>query len=327
MTKVVLGITTYGPIPRVELLIKSIEKTIDPDISYIIAVADDSAGGGYDMRARKVFYKQKNIALLAGETITGIPASWNRIVTFAKQQNAQIVVILSDGIRFLVPGWLQRMVHFLETNTQVGTVGTPTVGQPSFDSMLERWDHPVGRVGCAVGCSFAFRTEVAGKVKNVDGTTGFWEDLISFHEELDFGFSLSQQGYLSYMLPYPPSYYRGGLAFAAHDELIWRSPSQYLPLEEFLIYARLSPWHVPQYEENYAQGKVDKMSYSRVMFAKKWKLLEEIQGGNRFQVIAGRDTDILAEPQIPVHHQVVTPWPAREITWLDRNGQEKKSIV
>lgn len=323
MAKITIGITTYGPIPRAQQLVRTILATVDPDISYEIAIADDSLGGKFDNMDRRSFCKRYGITLLEGNTITGIPASWNRLIAFAKRQESKIIIIFSDGIRLLVPGWLSRMVHFLENNEKIGMVGTPTVGEPTFDSSESRWDGTPARVGAAVGSSFALKTEVADLVHNPDGTIGFYGDLLSFHEEIDFGFSLAEQGYLSAMLPWPPSYYRGGMAFGTHEELTWRKSSSYLPIDIFIKYARMSKWYVPQYEESYQESNVDKMSYSRIMVCKKWGILEEIEAGRRYQNIKGEMVDILSDPPKFYHPKVVDIWPPRTVRWLDRHGVER----
>ena len=142
------------------------------------------------------------------------------------------------------------------------------------------------------------------------------------------GFKLAEKGLLSYMLPWPPVSYRGGMAFSTHDELIWRQqPSSYLPMDQFLRYVRQTAWYVPQYEEKYAQGIIDRMSYSRVMMTKYWGLLDEIEAGNRIQEIKGEQVDILNEPQKPIHHRVVDSWPKRMIKWLDRDGTQKEAEI
>lgn len=324
MSKVLLGITTYGPIPRAQRLVQTILETTTDGVPYSIAIADDSLGGNFDNTDRRKFCRDHQIVLLESDVISGIPASWNRLVRYGKENGAEIIVILSDGVRFLVLGWLSRMVYFLENNEKIGTVGTPTVGEPTFDPNEPRWNGMPGRVGCAVGCSFAFKTEVHDLVKNEDGTTGFWEDLISFHEEIDFGFSLAEQGYLSAMLPWPPSYYRGGMAFAAHDELIWRTPSPYMPMDTFLKYARMDKNYVKQFEERYEKGEADKMSFSRVQFSKKWGILDEVDAGRRYQEIKGETVDILSSPQKFVHPRVVDIWPPRTVQWLNREGKVER---
>lgn len=327
MNKTLIGLTTYGPIPRAEILVETIFKTVDSHVPHEIAIADDSRGGGFNITNRRQFCKKNKIALLEGETITGIPASWNRLVNHAQERGCDKVVILSDGVRFLVPGWLSRLTYFLDNNEKIGTVGTPTVGTPYFDGAEKRWEGKPGVVGCAVGCSFAFRTETHGKILNPDNSIGFWEDLVSFHEELQFGFKLAESGYLSYMLPWPPSYYRGGMAFASHNELIWRTASPYLPLEEFLYWVRKSPWYVSQYEEKYGKGEVDKMSYSRVMFAKYWGLIDEVKEGKSIQEIKGEQVSIMDEPQKPVHIRTVDIWPTRTMKWLDKAGKEQQGEI
>ena len=329
MSKVTIGITTYGPHPRAQNLARTIFATAGNDISYNVAIADDSRGGGFNINDRRAFCKENNISLLEGDTISGIPASWNRLIAFAKESESSIVVIFSDGVRLQMPGWLPRIVYYLENNEMVGTVGIPTVDIEDFNynPLASRWYGQPARVGCAVGCSFAFKTDVSDLIHNADGTVGFWEDLVSFHEEIDFGFSLAEKGYLSVMLPWPPSRYRGGMAFGAHEELTWRSPSPYLPMVDFLKYSRMSQWHVPSFEERYENGIVDKMSYSRMMAAKKWGVLDEVEAGRRHQKIKGEIEDVLEEPQKFRHPSCVDIWPPREVVYLDKEGKEQKATI
>lgn len=66
------------------------------------------------------------------------------------------------------------------------------------------------------------------------------------------------------------------------------------------------------------------MSYSRIMFAKYWGLLDEVKAGKRIQKIGNEEAvDIFDEPQKPIHERIVTPWPLRTIKYLDKDGKEQ----
>lgn len=328
ISKIIIGISTYGPIPRAERLIQSIFSNLEPPYNPIIVCGDDTAPD--QIGDRRKFCGRWNVTLLEGGYIRGIPATWNKLANF--DPAADLLVIFSDGVRVIMPGWISRLVYFFDNNENVGTVGLPLVHRggekdEGYIDSDDRWWGNVGLVGAAVGCAFAARPKDLLSVKNPDGTEGFWEDLAAFHEEIHMGFKLAEKGLLSYMLPWPPVSYQGGMAFSMHDELVWRKPSDYLPMDVFLKYARQTRWYVPQYEEKYTSGTVDRMSYSRIMLAKYWGLLEEIEAGNRIQEIKGEQVDILNEPQKPVHHRVVDKWPSRAIKWLDRDGASKETDI
>lgn len=325
---IVIGISTYGPIPRAESLIKSIYSNLEPSYVTKIVCCDDGTEVKY-IKERRQFCQLWNVTLLENMYNIGIPATWNRLAKFDSE--ADILIIFSDGVRAIMPGWITRLVHFLENNENVGTVGLPLLHRNDdigggFKDDDSRWLDNPGLVGSAVGCVFAVRPKVLFSIENPDGSVGYWEDLISFHEEIHMGFKLAERGLLSYMLPWPPMSYLGGMAFSAHNELVWRKPSSYLSMEEFLKYVRQTKWYVKDYEPKYSEGVVDRMAYSRLMFSKYWGVLDEVEAGRRIQEIKGEQVDLLNEPQKFVHHLCVDPWPTRKIRWLDRAGtpQEKE---
>mgnify|MGYP001577039922 FL=1 len=323
--KVLIGITTFGPIPRAERLVQSILRTKDAPCE--IAIADDSLGGGYNVSERRDFCREKDVHLLENNTISGIPASWNRLMDFGKKQGAEIIVIVSDGVRFLESGWLSRLIYFLENNERVGTVGLPHVSDPSlYHPEEDRYTASPGRVGAAVGCQFAARIDTLMQIENPDGSRGYWTSLLGFHEEISMGLLLCEKGYLSYMISWPGSWYRGGMAFGQHPELIWRGVDPYLPHEEFVYWAQQSRLFVPQYMEYYNNGSYDKMTYSRIMFCKRFGILDECKAGRRVQEIKGEIVDILDDPPKLVHPKVCDIWEPRKVYWLDKDGKERSSM-
>lgn len=323
--KIVVGVTTYGPIPRVNRFVRGFWSNIEPQLDISLIMVDDGTDNEFAIKERRTLCQRSNVTLVEHGKNRGIPASWNTIVKYALKEKAHMVCIFNDDIAFLAPGWITRLKFFLENNEKVGMVGLPLVNEKGFKMMEDRWNGTPGRVGAAVGCAFAVIPRVWSLIQNPDGSTGFYEDLISFHEEVDFGFELATQGFLSYMLPFPPVYHMGGATFQASPELVWRQPSSYLPMDEFLRYARQSKWFVKDYESAYAEGKADRMTYSRIMAAKKWGVLSEVDAGRRFQEIKGDIVDILDEPQRFRHAQVVDPWPLRSIRWLDKNARIQES--
>lgn len=324
---VIVGVSTYGMIPRAEGWVRSFwsnTEQLGDEISIVPVMIDDGTPNVETIKEREHFCEMRNVNFLHNEKNLGIPATWNRILTAIP--NADLAIIFNDDIRLLAPGWLSRLIHFTRRNEKVGTVGLPLVQTPGFTDNDPRWWGKPGRVGAAVGCAFAIKPADALGVKNPDNSIGYYEDLLSFHEEITMGFRLAEQGKLSYMLPWPPAHHAGGATFGANPELIWRDPSDYLTMDEFLRYVRACAWYVPDYEKDYAEGKVDRMSYSRVQFSKYWGVLEEVEAGRRIQEIKGEQVDILNEPQKFVHARVVDPWPARTIYWVDREGNEQEYL-
>ncbi len=318
---VTVAASTYGSLPRVNRWIQSVWNNLEPDITPKVIVIDDGTPDGEAVKKRAKYCQDFRVKFFRNEKNLGIPATWNRIF---REAQTDLVVCFNDDIRLLAPGWLSRLIYVFEHNENIGGVGLPLVDEPGFSDDDPRWDGGVGRVGAAVGCSFAMRPDVLFRVENSNKVNGFWETLKSFHEEIHCGFRLAELGYDSVMLPWPPCHHQGGATFQASPELVWMDPDPYLPMDQFLRYVRALPWHIPQYEEAYAQGRVDRMSFSRAMFAKFWGILEM----EPLQEIPGEGTvNIWNEPQRWIHYRVVTPRPKRDLRWLDRGGQERTSTI
>jgi len=318
--KIVVGVSTYGTLPRVDGFVKSFWQNLDPMAANISLVCcDDGTPNIQALRERRTFCQKSNCAFIEHGDNKGISAAWNTLASYDPE--ADLVLIFNDDIRFITPGWLTRIIHFFENNDQIGMVGLSLIHDDGYKDKEDRWWSPPGLVGAATGCDFAIRPNVLFSVENPDNSKGFWVDLVSFHEEIHLGFKLAEKGFLSYMLPFPPCYHQGGATFSMNDELVWRKPSEYLPMETFLKYVRQTKWYIPAYEEKYKTGVVDRMSYSRLMFSKYWGILDEVDQGNFIKEIKGEQVVILNEPQKPVHNRCVDVWPKRIIKWIDRDGK------
>jgi GT2 family glycosyltransferase len=319
ISRITIGVTTYGHLPRANACLKSMLYGNMSDIyAPTIVLVDDGTQDINAVRQREEFCKQNKVTLIQHGKNRGIAAGWNTIARY--DPDAELVVILNDDTRFATPDWLPILVSFFDKNQKIGGVGLPLVPSMDYKDTDERWSGEPGIVGAAVGCSFAVRPEVLFQVENPDGINGFWEDTISFHEEVHAGFRMAQLGYLSYMLPWPPLCHYGGSTFHSHDELTWRMPSEYLSMEEFLMYARASSFYNSDFEQLYNQGKVDRMMYSRAMFTKYWGIF----GMERRQTIKGESVDIFDEPQKWVHHKVIDPLIADgepKVSWVGKDGK------
>jgi len=146
------------------------------------------------------------------ETNMGIPRSWNDLASFCE---ADIVVLFNDDIEVVDKNWLTAMEFFLEKNEVAGSVGWPTVNKDPRTGEVYFKDTigSPGACGAPVGCCFAFRQ------KDYEAVGGFWNELISFYEEIDFGFKMYEIGKRNYMLPWPAMIHWHSQTFAKNPEL------------------------------------------------------------------------------------------------------------
>ena len=317
---IVISCTTYGSLPRANKFWHSVNANLEPGLNIRKVMLDDGTLHLPSLRERREFCRRFGIHLIEHGNNRGIPAAWNSIMSYSMAEGAWLTCIFNDDLTFLAPGWLSRMIYFFEKNRDIGMVGLPLVQESGFKSDDSRWDNPPGRVGAAVGCAFGVQPETWALVKQPDGSTGFYETLKSFHEEVDLGFELAKLGKLSYMLPFPPCWHMGGATFQANPELVWTSfPTSY-DINEFLYYAKSLPWYIEAYEKEYAQGKVDRMMFSRWLFCRKWGVFNQ----PRHWEHNGEQVDSWAEPQRKIHEDYVTPHPARQIRWLDKMNQPRE---
>lgn len=318
--KIVIGVTTYGNQEREIGFLKSYHNNIENSEHQVqLVCVDDGTPNPARVRERETAVRRLHADFISNGANLGIPASWNKILNYAVEKKADLCLVFNDDIRMIARGWLTRMAYFFNRNENIGMVGFPLINERGFDDADPRWMGNPGLVGCSVGCAFAVRPEVALLVENPDGSRGFPEYYLSFHEELELGFNLHKLGYPSFMLAASPMYHAGGATFQANSELIWRKPLPDIPMEEFLNYSRACRWHIAQYEPTYAGGTVDRMGYSRFLFARKWGLLEQ----ERYREIDGNMVDCYEEPQKPVHEMVVPKKLNRLIFFLDKLGQER----
>lgn len=316
--KIAIGIPTYKDHQRITNLITSIYTLTKFDDNYSIVMLDDGTKDEKHIDKLKELSEQCDIPLILNKENKGIPFSWNRLTEY--YDDAEYMVLFNDDIQIRSADWLSSILYFLEQNN-CGAVGfplmhvNPITGKLAEGYNLPNQDSLPGRVGSPVGCSFAFKRELWKNVKQPDGSTGFWENLISFHEETDFGFELAKAGYDSFMLPCPSVEHWGSQTFANNSELSIRVISPYLPKEEYIDFLKKAPQkmsipadvHIKLAEE---KDIAYRMTYSRMMFAKKWGC-----------------SDYWDVPQQFVHHMYVDKFPKRIIKWIDFKGNKKEQEI
>lgn len=326
-----IGISTYNDFASTDNLLNSIIKKTNAvhGKDYSIIVVDDGTINKNIVKDLKHVCEKYGVRLMKNHENRGIPYTWNKITEHC---GTDTVVIFNNDIIVTNPNWLKYFEYFITRNEKIGTIGFPLINPPDFNinnndvcnitwnpSIESRWGDRPGRVGAAVGCCFGFKKSVWEQVKNPDGSTGFWEDLISFHEETHFGFKLSEMGYYNYMLPWPPMIHYGGQTFSKNMELIER-------------YVDWSKWNKKEYIDTIMKSRIypedwknsdriawknsqgvkvaDRMAFSRYMFAKYWNVLDSYD-----------------MPQVPVHRRIIDPMPKRMTKWLGKNMEELEAEI
>ena len=329
-TPIGLGISCYNDVKLIEQLLESIITKTNFTGDYHILVVDDGTKDKKmldDLAMRCHIY---DADLVLNEENRGIPYTWNRIVkTLHKRHKCENIVILNNDLVVLDNNWLQRLVFFLDNNDKIGTVGLGLVQVDHRTGQLVEYDSQSfgdkpAKVGCATGCAFAIKKSVWEKVKNPDSSIGWFSGLKSFHEEIFMGFKLAELGYVSYMLPYPPGFaHWGGATFMMNLKLtemkLPTSKEIGIPIDknEYIRVIKASKiypeaWKKDRivWQNDKGEDMVDRMSFSRYLFAKYWNVLENYDA-----------------PQIPVHERIVTPIPPRKVKWLDKDLNVREAIV
>lgn len=331
MPKVGIGITSYGVegIKLTKQLLEGIKSKTKFDEEFALLVLDDGT------QDKSVVDELARIAWIYDaefehhESNEGIPKSWNDCVRILHDRfGCEELVILNNDLLALHEDWLKALIYFLRNNEDIGTVGLSTVNiDPKTGRILHYNTNSFGlsRVGSAIGCDFAIKYDTWRKVKNEDGSIGWFSGLRSFHEEIILGFRLAELGYLSAMLPYPgPSFaHFGGATFAASPELIKMklpksdkigvdiNPDEY---KGVITKSKIYPedWKKDRtiWEES-DELYVDRMSFTRYIFCK----------------IFNVDFEHYDNPTPIVHERIVTPIPPRKVKYLDKNGKEKEAMI
>jgi len=247
MPRILVGAPTYNTSGRLSTLFRSFhEKTpVDWKKQCVLVGLDDGSPTIEAREEAEMACIDSGAEFIQHETNRGIPAAWNSLTRFA---DTEFTVLFNDDIEIIDPAWLKAAITMLEKNPVVGVVGWPTIntdpdlidpetGKPKIHYRQDQDAVEPGACGAPVGCSFAFRRA------DFDAVGGFWEELISFYEETDFGFEMWKMGRRNYMLPWPAVVHWHSQTFAKNSEL------------------------------NYTEidgAKIGRMDRSRRMFAEKW---------------------------------------------------------
>lgn len=318
MMRIGIGISTYNDFVNTNKLINSIRMHTLGE--YSLVVVDDGTRDEKMVSALEKVCDNHGVLFRHNPENRGIPYTWNRLTELCTRDPEDIVVLFNNDILVINENWLRCIEYFLTKNEKIGTVGFPLI-YPQDEKRTEKerfWDEKPGHVGAAVGCCFGFKRGVWEQVRNPDGSIGLWEDLVSFHEETHLGFRLSELGYYNYMLPWPPMVHFGGQTFDKNRELWERqvdwSKWEKLDKQEYIEAIKKSKVYPEEWKENKIVWinnqveMVDRMAFSRYMFAKYWDVLYAYDA-----------------PQVEVHKRIVTPMPRRKIRWLDMDLKEREA--
>lgn len=316
--KIAIGAPTYNSVERLQNLLTSIEfYTAYDKSSYKIVILDD---GTPDLNKRKDLAEMTlryDIGFIQHEKNEGIPKSWNDLTDF---YDAELVILLNDDVEICNANWLESFVYLMDNNPRVGSASFPIVHIDPVTG-LSRKDLPIpseenlpGKVGGPLGCCFGFRKDLWGKIVNIDGSTGYYVDLVSFYEEISFGFELAKMGYYTVHLATPLFHHLGSLTFGLNPELSVREIGKYISKEDYLNKLRENKdlWIPFEKHEQLAlkENYVLRMDYARMLFAKQWGC-----------------TDWISSPQVEVHKKYVDTLPKLRIKYLDKDLNKKECEI
>jgi len=314
--KIGIGAPTYNSVERLEMLLSSLEFYKDENYDYRIVVLDDGTPNQEKRDGVRELALRFGVDFIQHETNEGIPKSWNDLT---KHFNSELVVLFNDDIT-VTQNWLRNFVYFMDNNPEVGSCGFPIVHIDPITSLPDKQFTPPseenfpGRVGSANGCSFGFRKSLWEKIKQEDLSVGFWNRLYSFYEELDFNFEIAKMGYQIFQMSTPLLEHHGSRTFSLNQNLAYRIPTEYFPVEEYLVRLKENKnlWIPYEQHEELAlkHNLVLRMDYARMMYAKKW-------GCN----------DYLFNPQAEVHRKYIDPQQKLLIKWLDKDGNPKEQLI
>jgi len=310
---ILIGAPTYNDYDRIDKLLTSIEENTDTEgKTYQLVIVDDGSDNLRKLAGLRRVCRKHNVPLIEHEVNKGIPSAWNTLTNFDK--TSKYVVLFNDDIQ-VRKDWLKAGLFMLDNNENIGGVGWPLIqinkdtGKPNDKYGLPDEATDIGVVGAAVGCSFMFLRSV------YDKTLGFWEDLVSFYEEIDMGFQMKDKGYESVMLPYPALEHWGSQTFGSNQMLAVRdidesllSKSEYIKvLNHYKTNLAIDP---ANHQNLLLNNKAYRMDYARVLFSKRWKT-----------------QDMFINPQAEVHNRLFKDRPKRLIKWLNKELQVTEKDV
>lgn len=215
--KIAVGIATLNDAARLRRCLDSICRHAPTRLPFRLLVCDDGSredeleDNKHVVHGHDWLREHCGLEMLMNEARLGIPKTWNRLV---QHQHADVHVLLNDDVE-VVEHWLDVLSYSVSENERVGMVGlnaflrrAPSCGcglaaavgairPPLIDYREAKLSDGGGTLLSSSGFAFAFRRDV------YDEVGGFDERYFAFYEEVDFGVSLRERGYGSYIASYP----------------------------------------------------------------------------------------------------------------------------
>ena len=282
-----IGCIPYRGWSRVKTLLESIARR-DPGVpreKMILAVWDDGSLIE-EFLAGKESVAHYPVTVLRSNLNQGIAPSWNAVTRHLLERGAEQVFLFNDDI-IVTDHWLGAAVCFLNENSHAGCVcwhqnffapedteallvdpsrvfpREPTRGRPKREALYNGSASRPGRVPCPAGCAFGFTKTMWER------TDGFPDSFVSFHEESQFSFTLTAQGFPSYVLNWPVVWHQLSATFAACPEL---KASSVMRRSRHLF---SEAWDVPQHLRETPFEHVHPLTMSGVpAYALRWPTLD-----------------------------------------------------
>ncbi len=245
---------------------------------------DGSPKPGIDDAARE-FCRRNDIRYLVANQNRGVASSWNALCRAA---SADLIALLNDDVRCGSDDWTGLLLSCFKDNPKLGIAywcqrivdpATGAVVKLTADSArpLET-KKPVLRHNFS-GAFFAFRKSLWQDISQPDGSTGFWEEMISYGEEFDFSAEVQNRGYFIVQLPFVWDHLHSQ-TFAANPEKRQRPISSYLSADEFNNFFGIATSPLRKLGRSLLTGLgarpnpsplVPVLEYSMAMLDKKWR--------------------------------------------------------
>lgn len=234
--KMSVGIPSFNGSARIRWLLKSIrQNTGFSENDYDVLVIDDGSRPEVRKEVSEAC-REFNVRFIQNEKNMGIVKNWNRL---CRESTSENIILLNDDI-IVTPNWDKAIVHFLDNNENVGSVGFPTyfmaeqdmptyfssgfipprnpatkrhIPYEEYKHTAESVDNVPGACAIVVGCAFGFKKKVWEHVG------GFDENIYSLFEDYSFGSDLLLKGYQNYTLRYPIIHHVLSATFSGNPEL------------------------------------------------------------------------------------------------------------
>ena len=145
INKIIIGALTYGNLPRVNGWVKSLYGNMeDVNRDITIVVCDDGTPDVAIVREREQFCKEWGVQFVHCEKQEGIIPPWKKIAAIIP--DADLVILCSDTLRFITPGWLTRVIFAYENNPDLTCVSFPIISGNGYDDANPCWYNPPRRM-------------------------------------------------------------------------------------------------------------------------------------------------------------------------------------